>query len=525
MGVQLPPPVVPQQGEITEIQQAGDAVLTLQFQQVRIHLHGATGVPADELEAAVAGADTLSNAVRAIARAYYVAGYPGATVHYALAGEDLHVKVSLAGVSQVVAEAPLAAYFNDLADGQPLTAARLERRRTLASLHADRAGLNAQPLLQPVEDGLELRLDPDPNSPTAMAVRTELGNPGNRFVGRHFLDLDLRAGFGTGDEARASWRKALTGLNDPGDAEDYDEQTVGLSRVTPFGLFGLGGRNVDYTQPDLSVVTETGETLTFAVNGDIQQAELFGFWPLHTDFVQRSTLSAKVDFTHKQLSIGRGGGALTGAKVQDQEYGSAELAAGYARAGVFLGRRLDLEAALAVRSGLGDDRSEDLLTRADLGYLLVRPSLRLRLALATSISSELLLTGQLSEDRLPEQNQWVIGGVGNAQAYLPGVAVGDQGALARLQVDYQLGEFAGVTLRPRVFAEFAMAEYAEPEATFGEPGERQELSDAGVELGLAWGPHLEAAISAAESLSEKGIPEAALNAADANYFFRLTARF
>ncbi|MFP5304854.1 MAG: hypothetical protein ACLGI7_03405, partial [Gammaproteobacteria bacterium] len=150
MTVAAPPPLAPEQGELTVIRRQQE-VGTIRFQSYRLHLLGAADVlSADAHVDAMDEADTLSNAVHALAQAYYDAGYPGALLRYALDGEDLYIHVDLGTLTDVRAPDSLLPYFDDLPRGTPLTDRELEPRRTLADAFVDRAGLYAETALVPV---------------------------------------------------------------------------------------------------------------------------------------------------------------------------------------------------------------------------------------------------------------------------------------------------------------------------------------------------------------------------------------
>ena len=125
---------------------------------------------------------------------------------------------------------------------------------------------------------------------------------------------------------------------------------------------------------------------------------------------------------------------------------------------------------------------------------------------------------------MPEQQQWVLGGVGSVYASLPGLAVGDSGAVARLQWEppvYPVADLLELGLRS--FVEYGMTRF-EQNVGGRDTGTRSQ-SDIGAELTgtLPWG--LEAAIGTAVELSTSGVSEDAETDADANYYFRLRQTF
>jgi hemolysin activation/secretion protein len=248
--------------------------------------------------------------------------------------------------------------------------------------------------------------------------------------------------------------------------------------------------------------------------GEIRQGELAWVYPLSGSFNHRWNLTSKVDYTHKDYEI-----TLLSLQVQKQEYGSAEIGTDYSRIVALGDQRVDISAALAVRSGLGEDHTDNDIRAADFGYLLFRPSLSITVPFGESFTAGLGLAAQITDDTLPEQQQWVMGGVGNVEAYLPGVAAGDSGGLARLFGQTRF-EVMGLPVTPRVFAEYGYSKlenpFEPPFVAVAQSGSTQTVIDAGVSLSVQVTRWLETRFSYAESLDESKIDQEALDATDAN---------
>lgn len=508
MAVLLPDALPPEQGVAEELRSRGGEVASFGFQQFQVHLLGTKVLDDADIAKATQGAQSLSDVVRNLAALYYDAGYPAAQMIYALAEPDLYVLGVLGEVSAVEGDTAVTSYFTGLATGQPLRDSDLEPRRMLATMHSDRAAEQVSARFEPDPAGggrYRMKLDQADGTPDPTDIKVEFGNPGNRFVGRHFLTLDGRTGFSTGDEISGGWRRALTGLNEHDDAEDFNEETLGWNRVTRLGIFGIAGANTDYT-------LNLGTT---AVNGDLQTAEAAWLYPLAASFNGRWTINFKVDYTDKTLTT-QVGQTL----IQTQKYGSAEIGTAYSHAMSVGSLPLDLTVGLSVRKGMGDDKTDNTLTAADLGYLVFRPQAAAKLGFSNDWSTRLTLAAQITSDTLPEQSQWVMGGIGNASAYLPGIGVGDSGGLARWQIDYSgLGAIAGLKISPRLFAEYSYAKYENdiPAGSSGTPT----VADAGIELIGEWKDLLEARLTYAESIYDKDLDDTVLDEADANLYFRL----
>lgn len=511
MPIALPAPATPELGS-AETLRGGAAYVTAAFQQQQVHVIGPEAVPRETLEQAISGGENLSDVVRRIQAAYYLAGFPAVRVVYALSEPDLYVQVSLGKITRVEAPDRYLGYFEGIESADPLTDEALEPARTFASLHSDRAGESAIPSFKPDGDGAVLRIEPDGKGPGRSAMGLGFGNPGNRFVGRHFIDWFGKHSFTTGDEIRATGRHALEGLDDDENAAGYNEHTVGWGKVTPWGLLALNGRYVGYQQR----IELPGFGLA-SFDGNIREVEAGWTGLMHASFTSRWTVGAKVDYTRKDFAT-----TVGDIVVQRQEYGSVEGSTEYALILRPFDIPTELGAGLTVRSGLGSDETDNPIKAADLGYLLFRPTLTAKFKLSDLLSLRAVAIGQITEDTLPEQQQWVVGGVGNVESYLPGVASGDTGGLARVQLETSPYEFMQIKVVPRLFVEYGMAKVENPLA--GQSSDTQSIADGGVSLAFTYRA-FEASVSYAESFDEDGIDEAVLDDADANVFFRVAMKF
>lgn len=517
MAIALPPPSAPQLSTVEAVQAGGSEIVTQSWQQDKVHVFGPELIDKALLEQAISSATDLSDVVRQIESAYFIAGYPAVQVRYARAEPELFVLVLPGKLTKVVVPEPYTAYFAGLEGADPLTDEKLERARTLASIHSDRKGENPTLEFQPEEAGTAMVLNGSESGPSQTSLGAEYGNPGNRFSGRHLMNYFARNGFETGDELRVEGRHSLTGLDkNSSPSESYYEHSLIWSRVTSVGLFGLRGRYVGYQQ-NVELDIGLGDRTDFS--GNIRQAELAWVYPLAASFSSRWNLNSKLDYTRKNYEI-----RLLDETVQRQEYGSVEIGTDYARLFDVGGQRVDVTAGVAVRSGLGSDETDKPIRAADQGYLLFRPTLSVAAPVGESSVLGLSLVAQITDDTLPEQQQWVAGGLGNVEAFLPGVAAGDSGGLARLFAQTRI-EVMGMPFVPQVFADYG---YAKLENPFGEPfvpvaqsGATQTLADVGASLSVKVHRTTELRVSYAESLQEKNVTRRTQDASDANLFFSI----
>ena len=232
MSVELPPPATPQQGTVEQLQSQAGSGITVTFQNYQLHVAAGDILDQETVQNAVALADNLSNAVRNIGAAAYLAGYPASQVTYALSGQDLYVLVVPGKISGIRASEALKPYLSGLENADPMRDTDLEGKRVLASMAADRAGIAVFPVFEPDGNGgqvLDFEKNNKASDPTS--VRAEFGNPGNRYASRYFGDLEVKTASIWGDEFRVFVREGFQHLDANQHPGDYHEQNAGLGRV------------------------------------------------------------------------------------------------------------------------------------------------------------------------------------------------------------------------------------------------------------------------------------------------------
>jgi hemolysin activation/secretion protein len=275
----------------------------------------------------------------------------------------------------------------------------------------------------------------------------------------------------------------------------------------------VSGRNVDYGQKLDNPAPLLNNLLDY--DGDIQRVQASSLIPLMASSNSRWLLDTSADYTHRRYRE-----TTTDTLLQSQEYASLQLASFYVTDFQALQKPLDLSVGITLRKGLGSNHSDEATVASDLGYLSVRPELRAKWRLAPQWQLRVDALGQYSGNTLPEEEQWVLGGLDGVQAYLPGVAVGDSGAMFKLnleKIDWQIG---AVEVRPGVFGEYGYADFHHAVAGV----DQQSLADIGVAL-TAKLHFFEASISAAEPLYDHGIDQSVIDDSRSRFLFRLKAGF
>lgn len=509
MSIDFPPPPAPIQGELTTLQaDANQGAVSLQIAGYTVHVHAPGVLDEADITAATAGFDDLSNAIRALTVAAQRNGVLAPKTLYVRSENDIFVSIYAGTINSISAPAPLMPYFAPLEKEDPLTIGDFEKKRLLAGIHASRMGAGYTPVFTAAEgNAYDLTLKPSPDLVSPGSVRVNLSNVGNRFTGREFLDLDARRGSSSGDEFSVLARTAASvlKLDDVEPGSDYHETQLGWSRVTPFGLFGVSGRYVDYRQ----------QVQNTAFNGELCTVDTGYTGIVASSATQRVTVQGKVDYIYKGLELDS-----TGQKLQKEAYASLEAGAAWSTSFRLLSQSWLSQATVSARQGLGAAGSS--LTLADLDYWLVRPAYSLR-SQGSALTGELQVSMQYADVIVPEQQQWIVGGIGNLHAYVPGVALGDRGVLVRMVGEYTPYTYSIITVKPRAFVEFAAAEFAKPVA--GVSDDVQSLSDVGAELVVGIGPFIETAVTAALPIQHSGVSKQARDDARADFFFRLTAKF
>jgi len=498
MPVSLPPPTVPTQGDSAQIQ-AQTPVRSLTFKEYTLHLRGADVISDELYDAILEISESLSDVVRRLNAACYASGYPACKTTFARAGNTVYVLLDTRGIDRVEGTPQMAQYFRSLEGDDSLTVYSLEPRRFLANVHADRAGIIAQPVIKDADDGTAVMDIASIEEGFATKLNAEFGTPGTRFVGRYLGSVNANVGSVWGDEITLGWREGFTQIGSNANDGDYREFNVGASRVTPWGIFGGGVRRVDYDF----------EFEGFRIDADIRVYDVRWLYPWLATFRQR--LITQVQFDRSDSTIQTRGG--TPGELLDERYNSAELGVFYSRNDAVFGRALQSDASLAYRQGLKDKVAAP--TGADLDYAYLRPVATLKYPVFPNWQLAATFAGQFSDDLLPQQQQWVLGGLDNLTAFLPGTAAGDEGALARLVLSPPPLTRLGMTFKPSLLLEGGTV-------GFNDGTDEVRLADVGLRLDVEVGNYFDLSVAYADDLVSDN-----LNRDDvtADVYFRLRAQF
>lgn len=501
MAIDLPPALPPQLVDVASIQASASAGASTAYKRFTLYLDDKpVCLEAPMLPEAAEDADTLSDVVRALARSCYAAGHPSSQILYARDGDTIYVTAADRVLGRINLPPEYAGFFEGLV-GEAITDKALEPRRALAGAKADRHGEDLQLGMQLQQDDTVVLGAQASRDKASGKLTPQFGNLGNRFVGRYLAALDVEQSFRRGWTVQAATRTALRGLNDDNGvrADRYNEQQLGVSAITAWGVFGVTGRAVQFDDIE-------DAALPFAAT--IEHGSLNWASVLLASFRYRLTATVEVERIDRETEL-RPGDTL----AFREAYTAIGAGAGYEHKLALGGRNLTLSGSVGLSKGLGDE--DNALTNADLGYTLFRPQVGARYTLPANWAIDLGVQAQVSSDIVPEQKQWVIGGTESLHAFLPGVAAGDEGHAARLQLTAPSVTLGPVELTGRIFAETAEAETNQAD------GGSVSLADAGVAVDWEWGRYARGLIAYADPIDDDDLSEAARQASDANVLFAI----
>lgn len=274
------------------------------------------------------------------------------------------------------------------------------------------------------------------------------GNFGNRYAGHYVAQAQAYAQH-DGLTVQLSHSRALTGMDENTRGAYYAATSGSLSAITPVGTFQFDGSSTRY---------QLGKA--FAPLYPAGKVKVFGAsatqW-LYADDVHRWTLQEGLHHVRDSEAVFNGAYTL-----RDQKFNVLDISTDYSWR---FGGLLQQPASLALSGGakLGSTRGDSGFNHAPgspTGHFQVfTASVGLTQALARGYSVQFNVSGQGTPDTLPSYEQWVLGGLGNLTAYLPGTIVGDRGYLGRLTVQGPQWNAGSLRLRPSVFAEYGAARY------------------------------------------------------------------
>lgn len=563
MAIDLPPVIPPQAWTAERIESAAAqrAVSVYRVGGYDLHITGNKYLSTEQLDMLMTHAQTPAQAINAINQAYYQLGHLLTTVYFAQRGELIYAHVVNGRLADIKAPEAIRGYFSPLIGDDDLRRAEFDARRVLANLKSDRAGVDYGISYQVGKDASALTLvlneRPQPDH-QATEISVAANNYGNRFLGRYFGSVSLSHDFSSGVEFQFGYDRALVELGDVNGGDYYDGYNLRLNSPTPWGLYGVEARYVEYARfvdarvqsPDDPLFTldvcgiqalcsllgiedgviaigggTTVDDRRLALEADTTILALTGEQVLMSDALYRLTFSQRLEDIDARIDVRRGQNLL------DEPQQNVELGLKYNQ----LMRVWGLPSKIAIQgfvdvglkadSGtLGTDDTEGAvnLGRRTSEFTLFKPRLSFQTSLNDHTELTLSYSGQYADAQLPLQQQYFLGGNNGLGAYLPGALVGDSGNFLKVSLASPDLPMGGFRFTPTLFVERGEAWF---EDARGVDGDKRVLSDMGVSLRLSYDEILSTELLIARPLSDRNIEERVRKAAEAEFFWRLQLNF
>ena len=472
---------------------------------------GNTLLAPNELQSALETGDTPQAAVSALKKAYEGKGYFLVALVAKAQEKEVWLQVVQGRLTHVDGPAHLAKFFTGLKGDDQIRNSDVIRQSTLAQAYAATNGQQPQLSFKPAPEvgGSSMVIDEKP-VPDARAFGGSVttGNFGNRYAGHYLAQAQAYAQH-DGFTLQVNHSRALTGMDENTHGAYYAATSANLSAITPLGTF----------QADTSATSyQLGKA--FAPLFPAGKIKVFGLSAnqlLYADDAHRWSLKEGLHHIRDTGTVFNNSFTL-----RDQKYNVLDLGSDYSqRFGGWSGRpaSVSLSAGIKLGSARGDSGFDRGAGRPTGHFQVYSASADLTQTLPRDYSVQFSLSGQSSPDILPSYQQWVLGGLNNLTAYLPGTIVGDRGYLGRVTVQGPQWRAGPLQLRPNVFAEYGATRYSF--ITAGSPT-WQSLDDVGASLSLSLpGARTSAILAYAKPLGSRHVPTTVRDGQRAHAFFYL----
>lgn len=569
MSIDLPPVIPPQLVDEdtmkTFISQAPSrSYIEHRVTDVDIRVIGNEYLKADEIEQVLRAANTASQAIRNLNKLYHRSDYLLVRLFYVKRGDVIFVFVQQTKLQDIKAPESIRVHFEDLIGDPDLTVGEFDKPRTLANMKSNRAGVDYSISYEFGKDPFSttLVLSPEPvEDYESTDFYLDAGNQGNRFVGRYFGGTGIAHRFSGGSEVSLNFEKAIVGLGETQGGKSYNGGIFNFSHPSRFGLYGIEFIYTNYER-DATLLEATSSSPLDPVTSEqcLDPDATFCFPPLE-DPISTSSDTASVLSIEGETGIG----ALTGEQILfshprhrmtfsqrfewisdevdseergillDESYGTAELGLKYLRNTSVFGAPAQLLLQGFVKAGTGSggtfETAEDNEENADAvlpgkrtgDFVLFRPKFGFKLDITNHLRMAIAASAQISDgNQLPQQQQYVLGGMDLISAYLPGVLIGDTGSYGRFSFEGINLEVNGTVITPSIFAEHGQTRFEDAGGVFDDT---RVIQDAGVRLNLKFASDLDMDLVATESLTDKNVPQETLEQARAEFFWRIRKTF
>lgn len=449
MAIDIPPPP-PQPAAIVAPAQAETAPVVVDSNGYRYSVVGNTFLSPEAIAASLANAEDPKAALDALNRAYQLAGYMLVALRGEVQGKLVAIYVISGKVSEIDISPKLVPFFTGVIEREGLKRSTYIRNSVLAEAYSARQGMTPKVNFSPGSQvgATKLTVTEDP-IPDAKPWNASLGfnNLGSRFSSRYVAQAAASARPGNGWEFTGNYVYGLTGLSDESAGSLYHQGGAGLSRITPWGLYGATYSQTHYRIGEVAApVFPEGDIKILALSGtQLAYADETTRWGFAESFTRVSNVSTAFEGTFP---------------LQDQHYGVVAVGTNISRTFSLFGESATAGAGITVsrgisgRSGTFQPEQPGVPDPRFTAYQLNATYTQL---LPRGFNAGVSFTGQWAGATLPQSQQWVLGGFGNLTAYVPAVLVGDSGALLRATVSTPPWTWGDFSVSGGVFVEGGVA--------------------------------------------------------------------
>jgi len=563
MAIDFPSALPPQQASVARIAEWAGSSATYHglINGYQLQVSGAHHLSSVELDKIFKVAKTPSQAIFLMSSAVQRKGYMLVSMQYAPEGNKIYVHALQSKIVGLKGGG-ITAYFADLKGDADLSRAEFDRARVMANVRSERTGVDYSVSYQIDENKPESAVlvfvgeASEDHDPTDLVL--QFGNQGSRYVGRYFGDVGVSHNFNDGSRGLLSLETAFTELGESRGGEDYYRLQLAADRPFAQGLYGVTASHVEYSQdlgsdsasttttsgadPLCDVLgmlglcspssTTTTSTRNIGLDANINSFGVTGEQVLASDLSSRFNVFERLEYIDSQIDVGVFG------NLQDEAYATLELGGKYFSADLSGPKALRWSVQLSAKTGLtGDSGSLGRYEEYKAAYFAnnssatlapqvvpsartaefftVLPRFTAKLPIPQAGDVQLNLMAQFSSEQLPQQQQWVLGGMSLMSAYLPGVLAGDSGYYGKLdfQRSYTLGN---LDLKPSVFIEYGAAWF---ENASGVEGDTRSILDAGIKVSADLGGNVQLDGVFARSIADDGFADKdALSAFETDFY-------
>lgn len=393
---------------------------------------GNTLLSPDVVKATLEAAATPKEAIDALAREYVNRGYFLTALTGQVDRQLVSIKVIQGRLTESEMTPDLAPYFGGIEGRDDLQRSTIFRKSSVAEFYSSRQGMRPVVSFAKAQEvgGSKIIVSEEPlEGARQWSAGVNFGNLGSRFSSRYLASAYGALRPGAGLELTANWSQGLPGLTNASGGSLYHSGTVGASIVTPWGIYGATYNGINYR-----IGGEAGAGLF--PKGDIQISGVTGTQLLYADETTRWAVTEA--FTHTQNVVDVFTDSDQTFRLTDQRYDFVSLGTSYNKSLRVFGFNANIQTGLTAMQGLTPPRGTFVpivVGSPNTRFSLIQANVNYQQALPANYVLGVAVSGQWSDSTLPQNQQWILGGLGNLSAWLPAVILGDLGGLGRVSVN------------------------------------------------------------------------------------------